>query len=66
MRAADAISNYLKEVKENVEHQVGEDDKHIIFTNIDFVRWLIDELGGDLNVDIDLDQMFEIFIGEQE
>ena len=66
MRAAEAIDNYLKQVKTNVEHQVGDDDKDIIYTDIDFVRWLIEELNGDLNVDIDIGQMFEIFIDQQE
>lgn len=66
MKASEAINNYLRQVKTNVENQVGDDDKDIVYTDIDFVRWLIDELNGDLNVDINIYQLFDVFISQLE
>ena len=64
MRAVDAIKNYLDNIKNNVENQVGDHDKDIIYTDIDFIKWLIGELNGDLNADINIYQMFDIYINE--
>lgn len=66
MRALDAIKNYLDNIKNDVENQVGDDDKDIIYTDIDFIKWLISQLNGDLNADINIYQMFDIFISQLE
>ena len=62
MRAAEAIDKYLIQVKDNIYNQFAEDEKDMIYTDIDFIRWLIDELNGDLNVDINIEEMFDIFV----
>ena len=62
MKASKSIKDYLDQIKSNVQHQIGEDDKEIIYTDLDFIAWLIDELGGDLTKDIDINDMYNIYI----
>ena len=63
MKASDVLLKRLDEAKYNVKVGLDcDDDREIVCSDLDFVKWLIQQLDGDLNQDIDEEKIYDTYL----